>query len=121
MELYVLDDDINNLQDIVAKIRMSTDLQNGVHGFTNAEELFAYAAENPCDAVFLKIEMRSTSGLKVAEKLIRMHPNVNIIFESASDFYMKSAFDLRCSGYLMLPIRNQDIRGELSNLRYTAV
>lgn len=98
---------------------MTTNRSDRVHGFTSAQKLLSYAADNPCDAVFLKIEMRSMNGLDVARELKKIRPNINIIFESAEESYMKHAFELRCSGYLLLPIQNSDIKGELTNLRFS--
>ena len=61
---------------------------------------------------------KGSTILDAAEKIQQLRPKANIIFESAFDCYMKKAFEIRCSGYLMQPIKNSDIQGELDNLRF---
>lgn len=118
MNIIVVDDCMQDLQDVIGKIRSETHGKDQIYGFTDPQQMLAFAAENACGAAFLKVEMRSSSGLETAQKLKQIQPKVNIIFESAFDCYMKNAFDIRCSGYIMMPARNTDIQGELENLRF---
>ena len=57
------------------------------------------------------------SGLEVAKQLKLWNPKINIIFVTAYDQYMLSAYKLRISGYLMKPVTKEDIAEELNNLR----
>lgn len=116
--MIVLDDDLQNLQDVIHKIRKHKRQGDEILGFTNPDAMVEYITTHACDVVFMKIEMQEKNGLDVAQIVKQIHPKANIIFESAFDCYMKNAFDIRCSGYLMLPIENGAIENELENLRF---
>ena len=118
MNIIVVDDDLRSLQDVIMKIRMTAKWEDKVYGFTDPAEMLVYVEGHPCDVAFLKIEMEAMNGLDAASKIQQLRPKANIIFESAFDCYMKKAFEIRCSGYLMQPIKNSDIQGELDNLRF---
>ena len=75
------------------------------------------AGENIIDVAFLDINMPEMNGIELALELKRIHPKINIIFATGYDTYMKQGIDLRMSGYLLKPIRTDDVRTELENLR----
>ena len=119
MNILVVDDDLVSLQSVVEKVRANVELSDHVYGFTSPERMHEHAQGHLCDVFFLKIELPNISGLEVARRLKQIQPKVNVIFESNTDCYMRNAFDLRCSGYLMEPIQTSDIQGELQNLRFS--
>jgi two-component SAPR family response regulator len=75
------------------------------------------AGENIIDVAFLDINMPEMNGIELALELKRIHPKINIVFATGYDTYMKQGIDLRMSGYLLKPIRTDDVRTELENLR----
>ena len=89
------------------------------HGFLRAQEAMDFAAENAVDVALLDINMRVLDGVTMAKRLQSLYPRVNIIFCTGYAEYMPDALAMYCSGYLMKPIAEDDLRTALSKLRYS--
>lgn len=87
-------------------------------GFTEPEDVFAYLASNRADIALLDIELGECNGLALAERCKELCPQINIIFVTGYSQYTMDAFRLHASGYLMKPVRADDLRTELDNLRH---
>ena len=117
LKVLIVDDEYLSLEgivDIVKKILPCAD----VHGFRDAEEALAFAEKDVPSIAFLDIETRSISGIDIAERLKKLNPAVNIVFVTGYSNYMKDAFSLHASGYVMKPVSEEKIRKELLNLRF---
>ena len=88
------------------------------HGFLRAQEAMDFAAENAIDIALLDINMRVLDGVTMAKRLQALYPCVNVIFCTGYAEYMPDAFAMYCSGYLMKPITEEDLRTALKKLRY---
>ncbi len=86
--------------------------------FSNVRDAYTYAEEQPVDVAFLDIEMGDVSGLELAKLLVKMKPDINIIFVTGYARYMGEAFRLYASGYVRKPPRVSRIGKELANLRH---
>lgn len=73
------------------------------------------------DVAFLDIQMRGISGIELAQKLIAKNPLINIIFVTGYQDYCMKAMSMHASGYVLKPVRPQDIRRELEDLRHPPV
>ena len=89
------------------------------HGFLRAQEAMAFAEANAIDVALLDINMRMLDGVSMAKRLQSLYPCVNIIFCTGYAEYMPDALAMYCSGYLMKPITEDDLRTALSKLRYS--
>ena len=89
-----------------------------VVSFTASEEAFDYLTRNKVDIAFLDIKMDGLTGIELAEKCKTLCPTVNIIFVTGYSEYSMDALQLHVSGYVMKPVRANDLRMELNNLRY---
>jgi two-component system response regulator AlgR len=69
---------------------------------------------NP-DIVLLDIRMPGKDGLTVAEKLSELTQTPAIIFCTAYDEYAISAFNYNAIGYLLKPVRKEELLKALSN------
>lgn len=69
---------------------------------------------NP-DLVLLDIRMPGEDGLSVAEKLSKLTQAPAIIFCTAYDEYAISAFKYNAIGYLLKPVRKEDLIQTLNN------
>ncbi len=87
-------------------------------GFTSAREAIAYAGENAVDAAFLDIDMGEMSGLELAAALKEINAKTGVIFVTGYGQYIDDAFKMRCSGYLMKPVRAESVAVELARLRH---
>ena len=116
MKILAVDDEKIALQGLLTSIQRAAPLAE-IHGFRHTGEAIAHMESDPCDVVFLDIEMKGMSGVEVAKKLKVINPDVNIIFATGFGSYREEAFDLHASGYLTKPITEESVKWELENLR----
>lgn len=90
--------------------------------FECSEEAYDFAKENGCDVLISEIEMRGTDGITLANKIKGMNPEVNIIFLTVCDEkeHAREVLRVKPSGYLVKPAKIDQLKNELTNLRYNA-
>lgn len=89
-----------------------------VYGFSDSASTLTFAAKKRIDVAFLDIDLFRESGLDLAEKLAAVCPDVNIIFLTGHPEFMKEAFSLHVSGYVLKPMTPEDYLHEMSHLRH---
>ena len=89
-----------------------------VYGFSDSGSTLAFAADKKIDIAFLDIDLFRESGLDLARDLSAVWPNVNIIFLTGHPEFMKEAFGLHVSGYVLKPMTPEDFLHEMSHLRF---
>ena len=89
-----------------------------IRGFSNSRGALAYAAEKQIDAAFLDIDLFRESGIDLAEKLAALWPDINIVFLTGHPEFMKEAFSLHASGYILKPMTPADFAHEINHLRF---
>lgn len=117
MEIIAVDDEKIALEGIINEIKKAVP-DALVYGFRDAEKAGKFLEEHPCDVAFLDIEMRGMNGLDFAKTLKIHNPRLNVIFATGYDEYMKEAFALHASGYIMKPVTAEKIRREIEELRH---
>ncbi len=70
---------------------------------------------NP-DVVFLDINMPQVNGLELAEQILEMNPNIQIVFVTAYDDYALSAFEINALDYLLKPIQKERLKKTMKRL-----
>ncbi len=108
MKIFAADDERYSLKQLEQAIREMAP-QADVAAFQDPEELLEYATEHSCDVAFLDIEMGAVSGIEVAKQLKFLYPAVNIVFVTAYSQYLQDAFKLHANGYLMKPIKKEEV------------
>ena len=117
MNVIVVDDERIVLAAETSTIKRA--LPNAViHSFQKAQDALEYAEENKVNIAFLDINIKSVTGIMLAEKLQAFNPQINIIFCTGYSEYSLEAHDLYCSAYLMKPISDAKLKKALDNLRY---
>lgn len=117
MRIIIVDDEksaIKVLTDTLKQINNDYD----VVSFESGNDALEYAKNNKVDVAFLDIEMPEIKGVQLADKLLNVKPDLNIIFSTGYDNYSLDAMKLHASGYILKPILKEDVQKELSNLRY---
>lgn len=89
-----------------------------VTGFTKPSEAVEYAKTNRVALAFLDIEMGNISGLDICRELLKVNPRTNVIYLTAYSEYAIDAWKTGASGFMLKPITPDDIREQLSILRY---
>lgn len=88
-----------------------------IFSFSDGDEVAEFAEHNKCDVAFLDVEMPGKNGLTLAKQMKEMNPNTNIVFVTAYEQYMRHAMKMHASGYIDKPVRVEDIRYEIEDLR----
>lgn len=117
MKVMIVDDEklaLNNLKKILGEVQPGVEIVT----FLYSKEAFEYLSVNPVDIAFLDIEMGGLSGIELAEKCKQYCASVNIIFVTGYSRYSLDALKLHASGFLLKPVRADDLLVELENLRY---
>lgn len=117
MKIIVVDDEPKALRSFL-RVLQEVEPNAGTVSFTDVEDAFTYLSHNIVDIAFLDIKMGGMNGLTLAEKCKCLCPMVNIIFVTGYSKYTMDALRLHVSGYLMKPVRSEDLRTELENLRF---
>ena len=116
MKILAVDDEIIALEGLVKSIK-EADKTSKVFGFRFSDEAIEFMKTNICDVAFLDIEMVGMNGVNLAYELIKINPNINIIFSTGYGHYRDVAFDMHASGYIVKPITTEKVKRELQNLR----
>ena len=117
MKILLVDDERLSLLDLKATVREVLPDAEILTTQTSSEAL-EMTRHDPADIAFLDIELPEMNGLTLAKNMKELHPQINIIFVTAYSQYALDAFRLYVSGYLMKPVRKEDISRALENLRY---
>ena len=75
-----------------------------------------YESENP-DVVFMDVEMPGKSGIECARIIQDKNPRTVIIFATAYEEYMKSAFEVYAFDYLVKPFKMERALQTLARVR----
>ena len=89
-----------------------------ISGFTRPSEALSYAQHNPVALAFLDIEMGKLNGLEVCKELQRINPQTGVIFLTAYMDYSLDAWKTGASGFIVKPITADEVRSQLSRLRF---
>ena len=90
--------------------------------FDSPDEAYDFAKSVGCDVLISEIELRGIDGIALANKIKEINPEVNIIFLTVCDEkeHAREVLKIKPSGYLVKPAGVDQLKNELSNLRYHA-
>ncbi|MCR4952842.1 MAG: response regulator [Treponema sp.] len=117
MKIIALDDEYLGLEGLKAAIKEAVPSAE-VHDFQDCDKALQDAATFIPEVAFLDIELRTKSGIEVAKELKKINSQINIIFVTGYSHYMKDAFDLYASGYVLKPVMSNKIKEEIEHLRF---
>ena len=86
-------------------------------GVTTPDEAVYEAKRTEFDIALLDIDMPGMDGLTLARKLISLTPTINIIFVTGYKEYAFEAHQVYCSGFLMKPVSEKNLKKAFENLR----
>jgi two-component system, LytTR family, response regulator AlgR len=85
----------------------------------NGEQAVAACASSQPDIVLLDIRMPGMDGLEAARHLMQMEAPPAVVFCTAYEEHAVEAFDVQAIGYLLKPVRKDDLLKALQNARRT--
>ena len=114
MLIFVIDDEENVIQE-TARILQEEAKDARILTFNRGRSaLEAITQGEKPDIVFADIEMPGVSGLELAVKIKESSPATRIVFVTGYEKYAVEAFRIKVNGYLLKPVRAEDVREELS-------
>ena len=116
MNILALDDEEIALEGLVSATRKA-EPSAVIYSFRKPKEALEFCKSTLCEVALLDIQMRNMNGVEFAKEMKLLNPGINIIFTTGYTDYMKEAFELHASGYLLKPVTPVKIRQELDNLR----
>ncbi|WP_026528580.1 response regulator, partial [Butyrivibrio sp. VCD2006] len=117
MRIIAIDDEDLALEGCISAIKKAIPAAH-VDGFTSGKQAFEVIDQINPQIAFLDVEMRTDNGIDVAKKLQAKNPRINIIFVTGYSEYMREAFGLYASGYIMKPVTPAKIQDAFEHLRF---
>lgn len=114
----VVVDDRQLAVNALLKMLLAVDPEGTHIGFVNPEDALQYQASHSVDAAFLDIEMPGRNGLLLATDMQRLNPRINIVYVTGHREYALEAHHQFVSGYLMKPVRKEELVQVLKHLRF---
>lgn len=116
MRAVIVDDELVALNYFKQMIKEYEDIEVE-QAFTNSVEAMAYLLRNPCDVLFLDIEMPAINGIYLAEQITLVYPNTRICFITAYNEYAVRAFELNAVDYILKPYVKDRLENALDKIR----
>ena len=121
MKIVCVDDHPIMLQGLSKSIEQILP-EASICAFENADEALAFVTDQGCDVLVCEIELCGVDGLTLAQKVKALNPQVYILFITVCDEkeHAKEVLEIKPSGYLVKPAKEEQLAMELHNLRYRA-
>lgn len=113
MKLLIVDDEhliLGEMEDLLVKMIPGCCTRTCL----TEKKALQYASEEIFDIAFLDIELGHSNGIMLAKRLKELQPDVRIIFVTSYPQYAVDAFSIHATGYLLKPVREEDIKRELT-------
>ncbi|OPX44181.1 transcriptional regulatory protein YpdB [Ruminiclostridium hungatei] len=78
--------------------------------FTGYKEAIKKCEQQVIDLAFIDMEIPGMNGIRLAEKLFSINPQINIIFVTGFQEYAVKAFELNAVDYLLKPVSKERFR-----------
>jgi two-component SAPR family response regulator len=102
LRTILIDDELPALHWLQSLLQSYSDVE--IAGlFTYAEEALAFLGSERVDVAFLDIEMPGMNGKEAAERLLDIHPGLDIVFVTAHNLYASEIFELNAIDYVLKP------------------
>lgn len=103
LRAVIIDDEKPSLQLLNRLLEARSDV-SVLGAYSMPSELLQNVAALQPDAAFLDIEMPGMNGLELAERLLELSPDTEIVFVTAYKKYAFEAFDVSAVDYLLKPV-----------------
>ena len=117
MTILTVDDDAGRLWETTA-LMTSLCPDAELFSFESSLSALAQARKTMFHIAVLKVELPELNGIDLGHYLKDLNPRINLIFLSDSKEAGCDAMQIHASGFLLNPAVEQNMRAELSDLRY---
>ena len=115
---YLVVDDEKPALDYMKELLEEADEGCVCEFYQTSDEALKRAVDEDFDVCFFDIKIGRNSGIELAKKIKALKPHTNFVFTTGYSDFMKDAFDLDASAYLLKPVDAGRIKHALENLRY---
>ena len=116
LKVLCVDDEKLTLQFLVSLCRDIPEIDE-VHGLERAKDALSWLRDNPCDLVFLDIEMPEMDGLRLAERIREIRPKTDIVFVTGHPRFAVDSWSVHPAGYLLKPVTREALQQEVDYIR----
>ena len=116
LKVLCVDDEKLTLQYLVSLCRSIPEIDE-VHGVNGGKEALSWLHENPCDLVFLDIEMPDMDGIRLSERIRDMRPRPDIVFVTGYPQFAVDSWVVHPAGYLLKPVTREALQEEIDYIR----
>lgn len=117
MRIAVCDDEAicrRQLSEAVDAVAGSLDIVTERH--ENGREFLKSFRENPCDLVFLDIEMPEMDGITIAREIRKLDADVSIVFLTSHIEYALEGYEVNALRYLTKPVQQSKLKEILDHV-----
>lgn len=117
MRVMVCDDESlarDRLKRLIERVPNCVVVADAEHGLDAINNVMSHQP----DVLFLDIEMPGMNGLEAAEHISKIENPPAIIFCTAYDEYAVQAFKVNAAGYLLKPVRQEDLLNAINNCNF---
>ena len=116
LKVLCVDDEKLTLQYLVSLCRSIPEIDE-VHGVNGGKEALSWLHENPCDLVFLDIEMPDMDGIRLSERIRDMRPRTDSVFVTGYPQFAVDSWAVHPAGYLLKPVTREALQEEIDYIR----
>ena len=116
LKVLCVDDEKLTLQYLVSLCRSIPEIDE-VHGVNGGKEALSWLHENPCDLVFLDIEMPDMDGIRLSERIRDMRLRTDIVFVTGYPQFAVDSWAVHPAGYLLKPVTREALQEEIDYIR----
>lgn len=120
MKVVVVDNEVNALNYLVNILKNHEEITIE-KTFTDSIDALVYLLKNPCDIVFLDIEMPNINGIYLAEQITNVNPDIKICFVTAFNDFAVKAFEINAIDYILKPYLKERIEESIKKISMSKV
>jgi two-component SAPR family response regulator len=117
MNIIIIDTD-DSMQALLGKHIRELQPDANIKFFSEIEKALEFIGRNIVDIAIINTNLQKYSGISLAQDLIEIKGNLNIVFIADDSKYIKEAFDIHASGYILKPPTLENISNCFANLRF---
>ena len=101
------------LKNVVEGLLIDIGYSAQVFEFSSGEKLLRNYSRGDYDVIFLDVQMKQLDGIETGRAIREKDVQVEIIFATSSEAYMKEGYDIHALAYLFKPYRVEKVRETL--------
>ena len=101
------------LKNVVEGLLIDIGYSAQVFEFSSGEKLLRNYSRGDYDVIFLDVQMKQLDGIETGRAIREKDVQVEIIYATSSEAYMKEGYDIHALAYLLKPYRVEKVRETL--------